>query len=68
MGQKKPPDSVFKEAWENLCEDFSKILPASVAGKLGRRRWGWKTVALLTLLELVVLAVVGKLIYDWLTG
>jgi hypothetical protein len=66
--QKKKPDSVLKEAWDNMSEDFSRILPASFAEKMGKRKWGWKVVVMVTLLELVVLGAIGKFVYDWLAG
>jgi hypothetical protein len=68
MTDKKRPDSVLKEAWDNMTADFAKLLPASVAGSPGRRRRGWKVVVIVTVLELIVLGVVGKFVYDWLVG
>jgi len=68
MTKKKKPDSVLKEAWDNMSDDFSRVLPASVSEKLGKRKWGWKVVVMVTLLELIVLGVIGKFVYDWLVG
>lgn len=68
MTDKKRPDSVLKEAWDNMTADFAKLLPASVSGSPGRRRRGWKVVVIVTVLELIVLGVVGKFVYDWLVG
>ncbi len=68
MTKKKKPDSVLKEAWDNMSDDFSRVMPASVSKKLGKRKWGWKVVVMVTLLELIVLGVIGKFVYDWLVG
>ena len=68
MAKKPKRYSVLKEAWDNMNEDFSKVLPASFTEKFGKRKWGWKVVLLVTALELILLGAVGKFIYDWLTG
>lgn len=68
MAKKQKRDSVLKEAWDNMNEDFSKVLPASFAEKFGKRKWGWKVVLLVTALELILLGAIGKFIYDWLMG
>ena len=68
MAQKHKRDSILKEAWDHMSEDFARVLPASLAEKLGKHKWGWKGLVLVTLLELVVLGVLGKFLYDWLTG
>ena len=68
MTEKKKADSVFKEAWDNMTADFAKVLPASVAGSAGKRKWGWKVMVIVTVLELLVLGVVGKFVYDWLVS
>jgi len=61
----KKQDSVFTEAWENMSEDFGKFMPKSLQkGLKGGKRKAWVMVAL-TFVELVVLGVVGKFIYDW---
>lgn len=63
MTRNKKPDSVLREAWDNMREDFGRFLPAAGSGK---RKWGWHIIALVTLLELVLLGVIGTFIYDWL--
>jgi len=67
-GQSSPndrrQDSVFREAWENMNEDMARIMPAFLTGRKGKL---W-TMLIVTLLELVVLGVVGKLVYDWFAG
>lgn len=68
MAKKPKRDSVLKEAWDNMNEDFSKVLPTSFAEKIGKRKWGWKLVLLVTVLELILLGAIGKFVYDWLTG
>ena len=61
----KKQDSVFTEAWENMSEDFGKFTPAFLKkGLKGGKRKVWVMISL-TLVELVVLGVVGKFIYDW---
>ena len=61
----KPQDSVFPDAWDNMSEDFGKVMPAFLQkGLKGGKRKVWVMVAL-TFVELVVLGVVGKFIYDW---
>lgn len=67
-GGKKPPDSVFREAWQKMNEDFARVMPGFLGKRLqGRQGKLWLVVAV-TLVELVVLGVVGKLVYDWFTG
>lgn len=61
-------DSVLKEAWDNMNSDFAKVVPGFVSRgfrKKGRRLW---VVVVITLLELLVLGIVGKLIYEWLAN
>jgi hypothetical protein len=61
----KKQDSVFKEAWENMSEDFGKFIPDSLQkGLKGGKRKAWVMVAI-TFVELVVLGVIGKFVYDW---
>ena len=55
-------DSVFKEAWENMNNDFSRFMPGFLGKKGKGKVW---VVAIVTLAELLVLGVVGKLVYDW---
>lgn len=61
----KKQDSVFTEAWENMSEDMAKVMPAFLQkGLKGGKRKAWVMVAI-TFVELVVLGVVGKFVYDW---
>lgn len=62
--QKLPQQSVFAEAWQNMSADMEKILPKKLHGRKNKFKFG----LVLLLVELVVLGVGGKLIYDWLTG
>ena len=63
--KKKPEqESVFKEAWDNMSRDMSKLLPE----KLQKRRGKKKFVLWLAILELAVLSVAGKFLYYWLTS
>ena len=74
MSQKKktrtidqPPrkqQSVFQEAWSNMSADFNRLMPE----KLRQRKDKKKFVLWLFVLELVVLGVVGKFVYGWVTG
>lgn len=61
MVKKKKQESVFKEAWNNMAADFNRLMPE----KLHQRKGKKKFVLWLFILELVVLGVVGKLIYQW---
>ncbi len=60
----KPEQSVFAEARQNMSADMEKFLPEKLRGGKGR----WKFALLLAAFELIVLGVVGKFLYDWLTG
>ena len=63
--KKKHQDSVFTEAWENMSEDMARIMPKSLQkGLHGGKRKVWVMIAI-TFVELVVLGVVGKYVYDW---
>jgi len=64
----KKPDSVFKEAWENMNDDMARVMPDFLAKRLqGRKGKAWVMVVI-TLVELLVLGVVGKFVYDWFLG
>jgi len=66
--KKKQQDSVFTEAWENMSEDMAKVMPDFLQkGLKGGKRKVWVMVAI-TFVELVVLGVVGKFVYDWFVG
>ena len=60
-----PQDSVFKEAWENMNSDMSKVMPGFLAKRLQSRKGKVWVMLAITFLELVVLGVVGKFAYDW---
>ena len=62
---KKQQESVFTEAWENMSEDFGKFTPAFLQKGLKGGKRKVRVMVALTLVELVVLGVVGKFIYDW---
>jgi hypothetical protein len=64
---KKHQDSVFKEAWENMNEDMARIMPAFLLKRLqGRKGKAWVMVVM-TVVELVILGVIGKFFFDWIT-
>lgn len=65
---KKPRDSVFKEAWENMNHDASRVMPDFLAKRLQTRKGKVWVMVIVTFIELVVLGVVGKYIYDWFVG
>jgi hypothetical protein len=56
--------NVFQEAWSNMSADFNRLMPE----KLRQRKDKKKFVVWLFILELVVLGVVGKFVYGWVTG
>lgn len=61
-------DSVFTEAWENMNDDLSRVMPNFIASKLqGGKNKLWVMI-IVTVVELVILGVLGKLLYDWFTG
>lgn len=60
----KPEQSVFAEAWQNLSADMGKFLPEKLRAGKGK----WKFALALAAFELIVLGVVGKFLYDWITG
>ena len=54
--------SVFREAWDNMTDDFNRLLPESLRQRQGKKKF----VLWLFVVELLVLGVVGKFVYDWL--
>ncbi|MEJ2470835.1 MAG: hypothetical protein P8Y91_10105 [Desulfuromonadales bacterium] len=62
------PDNVFREAWQNMNADLSRILPGFLSRRLQQRKGKLWVVILMTLFELLVLGVIGKLLYDWWTA
>lgn len=65
---KKPRDSVFKEAWENMSHDASRVMPDFLAKRLQSRKVKVWVMVIVTFIELVALGAVGKYLYDWFTG
>jgi uncharacterized ion transporter superfamily protein YfcC len=61
MVKKKKQESVFKEAWSNMSEDFNGLMPESLRERKGKKKF----VLWLFILELLVLGGVGTLIYQW---
>ena len=64
MNKKKQQQSVFKEAWDNMSADFNRFMPEKLRAKQGKKKF----VLWLFLLELLVLGVIGRLLYQWWTG
>ena len=62
--KKTPQQSVVQEAWSNMMRDFDRFLPEKLKGGQGKKKF----VLLLFILELVVLGIIGKFLYDWLFG
>ena len=63
-----PKDSVFREAWQNMNDDMARFMPDFIARRLQKKEGKLWVMIGVTLLELVLLGVIGKLIYDWLSG
>lgn len=59
----KPQQSVFREAWENMSEDFNRLLPETLRNKDKKKFVLW-----LFVVEMVVLGGVGWIIYEWVVG
>lgn len=53
---------MFREAWDNMTDDFNRLLPESLRQRQGKKKF----VLWLFVVELLVLGVVGKFVYDWL--
>jgi len=60
------PDSVFREAWDNMNADMARFMPKFLQKRTPKGKGKAWVVILVTLFELVVIGVVGKLLYDWL--
>ena len=58
-------DSVFKEAWENMNNDMSRFVPSFLAKRAPKGKGKAWVVVVVTLVELLVLGVVSKFVYDW---
>jgi len=64
----KKRDSVFQEAWENMNNDMAKVMPGFIARRMqGGKNKAWVMVVMM-IVELIILGVVGKFLYDWLTS
>ena len=63
--KKKHQDSVFREAWENMSEDMGKVMPDFLAKRLQDRKSKAWLMVVITFVELAVLGVIGKFVYDW---
>ncbi|PLX87421.1 MAG: hypothetical protein C0619_15030 [Desulfuromonas sp.] len=64
MKKNKKQDSVVKEAWDNMSNDMSRLLPQKLQKREGKKKF----FILLAIIELLVLGAVGKFLYDWLLG
>jgi len=64
MGKKKQHQSVFREAWDNMSEDFNRIMPERVRAQKGKKKF----VLWLFILELIVFGAVGTFFYRWWVG
>ena len=62
---KQKRDSIFTEAWENMNSDLQNILPSFLANKLQDGQNKLWVMVVVMIVELVVLGVVVKLLYDW---
>jgi hypothetical protein len=62
---KKPQESVFKEAWGNMNDDMFRVMPGFLTKLLKDRKSRMWVMVAVTCVELIVLGVVGKFIYDW---
>ena len=59
-------DSVFKEAWDNMNNDFSRFMPDFLTKRMPKGKGKAWVVVAVTFVELLILGVVGKFVYDWL--
>jgi hypothetical protein len=64
LEKNKKQDSVVKEAWDNMSNDMSRLLPQKLQKREGKKKF----FILLAIIELLVLGAVGKFLYDWLLG
>lgn len=65
---KQSRDSVFKEAWEKMNADLARVMPGFLAKRLHGGRGKLWLVLGVTLVELVVLAVIGKFLFAWFSS
>ena len=59
--KKKQQESVFKEAWSNMSEDFNRFMPEKLRNKDKKPFVLWLFIA-----EVLVLGLLGKFVYDWI--
>ena len=65
MVKKKPQkESVFREAWDNMSEDFNRLLPEKLRGQKDKKKF----VLWLFILEIVVFGAIGTFVYRWWSG
>jgi len=64
MSKKPKQDSIFKEAWDNMSNDFNNLVPDKLRDKPSKKKF----VLWLFIVEIVVISIVGKLIYEWWIG
>ncbi len=64
MNKKKQQENVFKEAWNNMSEDFNRFMPEKLRAKQGKKKF----VLWLFILELVVFGAIGTFVYQWWQG
>ena len=62
--KKTQKESVFKEAWDNMSDDFNKLLPEKLQGKKDKKKF----VLWLFIVEVVVCGAIGTFIYRWWTS
>ena len=63
--QKKHQQSVVSEAWENMNEDLARVLPSFISDRLqGGKNKLWVMIVIM-IVELIVLGVIVKFVYDW---
>lgn len=65
LPRQKPRDSVFREAWDNMNHDMARVMPEPLAKRLQSRKGKLWVMVTITIVELVVLGVLGKFAYDW---
>ncbi len=64
MSKKPKQDSIFKEAWDNMSNDFNNLVPGKLRGNSSKKKF----VLWLFIVEIVVIGIIGKLIYEWWVG
>ena len=61
--QNKQEEGIVSEAWNRMNADIDKLLPQSLRRKNKKKFMLW-----LFLVELLVLGVIGKIVFDWWVG